>query len=142
MTYVSKAAAVAMIVFVGAALAQPRDSRVPRAFDAEGAVERLDNILDLDETQKAQILEIHKAHAEKIQDAREANDGPPPSDVHEALLDELDDNVRDLLTDEQIPKYDKHVEFRKSRRDGDRPRRGMRGDRPRGDRPRGDRNRW
>ncbi|MBD3409648.1 MAG: hypothetical protein GF419_05520 [Ignavibacteriales bacterium] len=131
------AAALAFVVFLGAALAQPRENRVPRAFDAEEAVERLDNILDLDETQEAQILEFHKAHAENIQNAREANDGPPPKDVHENLLDELDENVRSVLNEEQIPKYDKHVEFRKSRRDGDRPRRGMRDDRPRGNR-----NRW
>ena len=113
-----------MIIISSFVVAQPRDMKRPVLPNDEQItlmVEDMAKQLSLNETQKEEILSLHKEHFQKLREMMKAAKGEKKvmKEEHEKLKMQLENDVKSLINDEQIKKYDEFLKKMEARRNKD-----------------------
>lgn len=86
-------------------------------------VDELATTLSLTKEQKSKILELHFAHFEEAKKLMEKNKSDREShrEAMDELKEEFDEQVKDVLTEDQVEAFKEYVENRKKQQRGSRP---------------------
>lgn len=90
---------------------------LPDTEEIAKMVTEMSEEINLDETQQESVLEVYTDHFEAVSEKMEA--GRPDRDEMEALDAKLEEDVKALLSDDQIELYSAYLESKKK----DRPKR-------------------
>ncbi|MBK3515781.1 TetR/AcrR family transcriptional regulator C-terminal domain-containing protein [Carboxylicivirga marina] len=87
---------------------------IPDAEQIEKMVSKLDEALSLSDEQSSKIEAIYTHHFKIVEDKRSV--GRPSREEMQQLRVELDKDIKNILSAEQLPAYDKLIEEQKQQR--------------------------
>ncbi|SDW19957.1 hypothetical protein SAMN05444411_101266 [Lutibacter oricola] len=80
---------------------------IPTTKQIVKMVDKLSSEILLSEDQKAEVLELYKEHFEEVEDL--TSDGRPDRDKMEALKEDFESDVNEVLTEDQQKLYKAYV---------------------------------